>query len=236
MITTNGTYFGGAVIDSVVDVSISSGAHSSIRWSSVGKFNKDGYEDVLGGITTLAGGEAWIYLGGNPPDAIQDWHYYDYEVGDYGSRVGAADINGDGVDEAIVGDPGWWYNNPSFPPGRVYIYKNPYTAVEEEQNSLPHNFALYQNYPNPFNPTTIIPFSLKTQGSMFKGAIRTTLIIYNILGQKIKTLVDDERMPGSYQVQWDGKDDKGKEVSSGIYFYKLRAGNFSDTKKLLLIK
>lgn len=71
---------------------------------------------------------------------------------------------------------------------------------------------------------------------MFKEAIHTTLIIYNILGQKIKTLVDDERTPQNYKVIWDGKDDQGKEVTSGIYFYQLRAGDFSDSKKLLLIK
>ncbi len=71
---------------------------------------------------------------------------------------------------------------------------------------------------------------------MLKGSIRTTLIIYNILGKKIKTLVDDKRMPGSYRVQWDGKDDIGKEVTSGIYFYQVKAGELRDSKKLLLIK
>lgn len=234
LITVKGTYFGGTQIDSIVDVGIASGGPP--KCTAVGEFNKDIYQDVLGGITTVGGGEAWIYLGGNPPDNVQDWHHSDYEVGDYGQQVGAADINGDGVDEAIVGDPGWWYNNPSFPPGRVYVYKNPYTGVEEEESQLPHSFVLGQNYPNPFNPSTIIPFSLKVQGSMFKGPLRTTLKIYNVRGQLVRTLVDEEKTAEEYQVIWDGKDNSGKEVTSGVYFYQLKAGDFSDSKKLLLIK
>ena len=227
-----GTYFGGSVIDSIID----SPLRVTVNARVIGNFNKDIYDDLLWGSPSIGGADAYIYLAGDLLDTIVDWHYRDYEVGSYGAQVGAADINGDGVDEAIVGDPGWWYNNPAYPPGRVYIYKNPYTAVKDEEQLLPFTFTLGQNYPNPFNPTTIIPFSLKTQGSMFKGAVRTTLIIYNILGQKIKTLVDDEKMPGSYEVQWNGKDDKGKEVSSGIYFYRIQAGSFCKTAKMSLLK
>ena len=239
IITVEGTYFGGSTIDSLVDSPLCIRGQS---WA-IGNFNKDKYEDLLLGVPTLAGGEAWIYLGSNPLDTIQDWHYYDSEVGDYGSQVSVADINGDSVDEAIVGDPGWWYNNPSYPPGRVYVYKNPYTAVEDEENQLPHSFVLGQNYPNPFNSSTTIPFSLKAQGSMLKGSIPTTLKIYNIQGQLVRTLVDEEKLAGDYRIIWDGKDNSGKEVSSGIYFYQLsvRTDPFGtvelkDCKKLLLIK
>jgi len=62
------------------------------------------------------------------------------------------------------------------------------------------------------------------------------LIIYNILGQKARTLVDEPKRAGSYEVIWDGKDDQRKEVGSGIYFYQLRAGDFSETKKMLLLR
>jgi len=234
VITTNGTYFGGTVIDSTVDVGIASGVPP--KHTAVGEFNKDIYQDVLNGITTVGGGEAWIYLGGNPPDNVEDWRHSDYEVGDYGAQVGSADINGDGVDEAIVGDPGWWYNNPSFPPGRVYVYKNPYTAVEEEQDQLPHNFALYQNYPNPFNPSTTIPFQVGGGQGSAARPIHTTLAIYNILGQLVRTLVDEEKSSGDYHVVWDGKNDKGEVVGSGIYFYRIQAGSFTKTAKMSLLK
>ncbi|MDP3024026.1 MAG: FG-GAP-like repeat-containing protein [candidate division Zixibacteria bacterium] len=232
LITVEGTYFGGSTIDSLIDSPLCIRGQS---WA-IGNFNKDKYEDLLLGVPTLAGGEAWIYLGSNPLDTIQDWHYYDSEVGDYGSQVSVADINSDGVDEAIVGDPGWWYNNPSYPPGRVYIYKNPYTAVEEERNPIPSHFSLYQNYPNPFNSSTIISFSLKAQGLMLKGPIQTTLIIYNILGQLVRTLVDEEKQPGDYQVVWDGKNEQGEAVGSGIYFYRIQAGSFTKTAKMSLLK
>jgi hypothetical protein len=187
-------------------------------------------------VLPLWGGEAWIYLGGSPPDNVQDWHHSDYEVGDYGQQVGAADVNGDGVDEAIVGDPGWWWAHPDEPIGRVYIYDNPYTAVEEEQTLIPYSLSLRQNYPNPFNAITIIPFSLKAQGPMFNGPIHTTLILYNILGQKIRTLLDEEKLPGNYQVVWDGKNDQGEEVASGVYLYQLKAGTFTKTAKMSFLK
>jgi hypothetical protein len=232
VVTVRGTYFGGAVIDSLVDSPFHTMGSSWI----IGNFNKDKFEDLLWGTNTLAGGEAGIYLGGSPLDTIEDWHYYDGEVGDYGLQVGVSDINGDGVDEAIVGDPGWWYNNPSYPPGRVYVYKNPYTAVEEEENQLPHSFVLGQNYPNPFNSTTTMPYRVGSSQWSVIRPIKTSLKIYNVRGQLVRTLLDEEKQPGNYQVVWDGKDNFGKEVTSGIYFYQLKAGGFKDSKKLLLIK
>ena len=112
-----------------------------------------------------------------------------------------------------------------------------WTEVEEDQNAnLPNSFELYQNYPNPFNPTTTIPFSLKIQGSTFKGPIPTTLKIYNILGQLVKTVVNEEKLPGNYSVIWDGKDNSGKEVTSGIYFYQLKTKDYKDTKKMILLR
>ena len=224
------------MIDSVVDVGIISFGRSSIYWTTVGQFNKDRFKDLLLGNTSIVGGDVTIYLGDDPLDTIVDWHYRDYEVGDYGAQVGAADVNGDGVDEAIVGDPGWWYNNPSFPPGKVYIYKNPYTAVEEEQNSLPKNFALSQNYPNPFNSTTTVPFQVGSGQWSVVSPVHITLRIYNVRGQLVRTLVDEDKLSGSYKVVWDSRDNSGKEVTSGVYFYQLKAGNFKGSKKLLLIK
>ena len=110
-----------------------------------------------------------------------------------------------------------------------------YTEVEEEQMAgLPNYFELYQNYPNPFNPSTKIQFKV---GSLeFGEPIRTTLVIYNILGQKVRTLLDEERLPGSYQVIWDGKNDTGKEVTSGIYFYQLKTGDYTDCRKMVLLR
>ena len=111
------------------------------------------------------------------------------------------------------------------------------TDVKSNEESLvPSNFSLKQNYPNPFNPSTTLPFSLKVQGSTFKGPIHTTLKIYNILGQLVRTLVDEEKLPGRYEVVWDGKDDRGKEVTSGVYFYRLESSGSTETRKMILLR
>jgi flagellar hook assembly protein FlgD len=105
---------------------------------------------------------------------------------------------------------------------------------EPVQPNVPNSFELFQNYPNPFNPTTTIKF--KVWSLEFREPVHTTLKIYNIRGQLVRTLVDDERLPGYYQVFWDGKDNSGKEVSSGIYFYQLKTRDYSDTRKMILLR
>ncbi|MFQ6032962.1 MAG: T9SS type A sorting domain-containing protein, partial [Candidatus Zixiibacteriota bacterium] len=111
------------------------------------------------------------------------------------------------------------------------IYLSEYTDVEDisEEEDIPKKYALFQNYPNPFNPQTSIQFDLPKDTEV-------RLTIYNILGQKVKTLVDERLRAGHKQVLWDGKNEKGKEVSSGIYFYRIQAGDFSETKKMTIIK
>jgi hypothetical protein len=104
------------------------------------------------------------------------------------------------------------------------------TDVEEEQEiKLPNNFGLTQNYPNPFNGQTNIEFQLSNQSSV-------KLEIFNILGQRIKSLMNEEKSPGYYSISWDGKNDFGELVNSGIYFIKISADKFSDIKKMTLLK
>jgi hypothetical protein len=94
---------------------------------------------------------------------------------------------------------------------------------------LPTEFNLSQNYPNPFNPTTTISYALPTNSYV-------KLSIYNILGQKVKTLVDGEEQAGFKNVIWEGKNDRGEEVGSGIYFYRIQTGSFTKTAKMSLLK
>ncbi|MDH4222490.1 MAG: cohesin domain-containing protein [candidate division Zixibacteria bacterium] len=109
------------------------------------------------------------------------------------------------------------------------------TGVFDDENLiLPGHFNLGQNYPNPFNPATKIQF--RVESLEFGDHLHTTLVIYNILGQKIRTLVEEEMLPGSYQVMWEGKDDRGEGVPSGVYFYQLKSGNTSETRKMVLMK
>lgn len=107
--------------------------------------------------------------------------------------------------------------------------------VEGEGPSMPNAFELSQNYPNPFNPTTTIKFTLplpKDGGASLPASLR----IYNVLGELVRTLVDEPLSAGIHHKVWDGKDDQGNPVASGIYFYRLRAGDFQDTKKMVLLK
>jgi hypothetical protein len=115
------------------------------------------------------------------------------------------------------------------------------TAIVELNEEKIIGFSLKQNYPNPFNATTIIPFcvlSPQVNSSWFivHRPIPTTLKIYNIRGALVRTLVNDKKTSGEYKVIWDGKNEKREEVASGIYFYKLKAGDYSETKKMILLR
>lgn len=110
------------------------------------------------------------------------------------------------------------------------------TSVQNTPEQIPVTFKLGQNYPNPFNPLTTIPFTVIGSQFIVHRPGHTSLVIYNILGQKVRTLVDEEKSPGNYQVIWDGKDQRGNEVSSGIYFYQLKAGNYKETRKMSLLR
>jgi hypothetical protein len=103
------------------------------------------------------------------------------------------------------------------------------TGVDSKSKSLPGEFNLYQNYPNPFNPTTNIQYSLN-QSSQVR------LTIYNILGQKTKTLVDSFQIQGEHSIVWNGTDDSDNPVSSGVYFYRLDANSKTSQNKMILIR
>jgi len=99
---------------------------------------------------------------------------------------------------------------------------------------LPASYALLQNYPNPFNAGTVIRFNVP-QGD--GGLVNVKLTIFNVLGQSVRTLVDDEQYaPGSWERAWDGNGDNGNQVASGVYFYRIQAGTFADTRKMTLLK
>jgi hypothetical protein len=118
----------------------------------------------------------------------------------------------------------------------IYYFGPSPGFVSPDNPERPLNFQLKQNYPNPFNPNTTIPFTVYGSQFIVHSPIHTTLKIYNILGQLVRTLLDEEKISGDYQVIWDGKDQDGKEVKSGIYFYVLSCDKFKDSRKMLLIR
>jgi hypothetical protein len=104
------------------------------------------------------------------------------------------------------------------------------TAVDEgSADELPTDFALSQNYPNPFNPSTTIEFALPT-------ATQVQIWVYNVTGQRVRTLTNQLLPAGYHSIVWDGTNDGGHEVSSGVYFYRIEAGDFIQSKKMILMK
>ena len=100
----------------------------------------------------------------------------------------------------------------------------------DENLTIPTQFALHQNYPNPFNPSTQISFDIP------EGSELVSLNIYNILGKKVSTLLNNVVSPGKHKIEWNAKDNEGNPVASGIYFYELSSSSFTARKKMLLIR
>lgn len=129
------------------------------------------------------------------------------------------DVTGDPMPEVCISDR-----------DSLFVYTTPVTAVgDENQETSAVKFIVNQNYPNPFNTQTTIRYYL-SQSS------RVKLRIYNIKGQKVKTLVDNSRPAGYQSVTWDGSDKNGSEVASGVYFYRVKTDCSEETKKMVLLK
>ena len=105
-----------------------------------------------------------------------------------------------------------------------------FTGLNHNNSSVPSSYSLEQNYPNPFNPETKIKFDIPA-GSSYDGLQNVQLNIYDVLGRKVAEIVNEELKPGKYEYVWDASG-----VSSGIYYYKLNAGEFTNTKKMILVK
>ena len=106
----------------------------------------------------------------------------------------------------------------------TYMFRTITSTYVADLFTVPKSFELKQNYPNPFNPSTTIEYELPQTS-------RVKLTIYNVLGQKVATLVDAEQVPGNYRVKFNGQN-----LAAGIYFYRLQAGNFVQNRKMILIK
>jgi len=117
-----------------------------------------------------------------------------------------------------------------------YIFKEKKDQIQERSKSdTPLEFSLFQNYPNPFNNSTTIKYQIPHSG-MEGNKVRVRLEIYNILGQRIKELLNKNQLPGEYSITWDGKDDNGRQVTSGLYLYQLIAGDRKVLKKMIYLK
>ena len=207
----------------------------------------------LNGEPVEVGDKVTVY----DPDGIQCGGMYVHSEGWYGLLpVYRDDETTLDIDEgAEIGDPLTFFINGqmSYSTGgvepewigdgemvRIDLFVSYVSSELQHTRTLPDKYELAQNYPNPFNPTTHISFTLPHEARRTEDGerdpIHTTLKIYNLLGQVVRTLVDEVREPGYYSVSWDGRDQLGREVTSGVYFYRIEAGEFSETKRMLLVK
>ena len=104
-----------------------------------------------------------------------------------------------------------------------------YRPTKNISTEVPSSFSLEQNYPNPFNPTTTIRFGVPQEG-------KVKLVIYNVLGQKVKELVNESRSAGYHTMIWNGRSDNGHIVSSGVYLYRLETTQGTAVKKMMFVK
>jgi hypothetical protein len=134
-------------------------------------------------------------------------------------------------------EDGGWNRLESYPDGgricaqakTLGVFRLIYDPNAKPFTNLPKSYRLFQNYPNPFNPETQIKYDLPLSGNV-------TLSVYNVLGQKVRLLVDGMQDAGHRSVTWDGRDDDGREVASGIYFYKINAEDYQMIMKMVLLK
>ena len=111
----------------------------------------------------------------------------------------------------------------------IYGTQIPIQNIQKKGNEVPSKFSLLQNYPNPFNPNTVIRYSLLKNGHVL-------LKVYDVQGREISTLVNEYQKAGTYETQFPNNQYTNNQLPSGVYFYKLTAGEFVDTKQMMLIK
>ncbi len=232
-------YLGGSQMDTVADYNIPYGE----TIEGAGRVDKDGYDDIIigcSGIPTQVGSFR-IFLGGRWIDTSPIFSYIGDDFGAFGRTVSTAgDVNGDGVDDVIVGEPMWPYWKERYI-GRAHIFvgDSSYNWVRPGggEENLPRGFRLEQNYPNPFNATTTLRYALPAVSHQ-QSAV--SLKIYNLLGKEVRTLVSKRQRGGYYRVSWDERDGKGEKVGSGIYFYRLEVKGdrfkVTRTRKMLLLR
>jgi len=212
-------------IGSETGIYITENSDPEIRWNQL--LNHDAYA-------------VYISSGCNPNlgTSAQDRGYNSFVKID-GIDPSYRDIYSANLIQQILAQGNWWGEDP---PDENQIegdidYSNwlgssPFAGqprLASDNPNIPRSYALRQNYPNPFNSTTIIEYDLPKTSNV-------NISVYNILGQRVKSLVNKTMEPGSYRLMWDGRNNNGKQISSGVYFYLFKANEYQSIKKLTILK
>jgi len=224
---------------------------------SVGGFQLDLLTDGIVTVTSADGGDAsaaWA-ISTNPTGTILGFsfsgttmdpgsgHFLDvtgtYDPSNAGMDVsisaledcvtnGASSCNDDGDTRMVMSSAAGTALESSFSTGCWTVGSSNMCGTLDNEHSV-YSFGLSKNYPNPFNPTTTIGYDVASAGEV-------SIVIYDMMGREVKTLVSNHTNPGSYSAVWNAKNDQGLEVSAGMYVYKMIAGDFVQVNKMLLVK
>jgi len=222
-------YFGGPLIDSLPDLTID---YTYTVAGPAYDINGDSVNDILVArpLSIAGAGSIAVFYGGPTLSSQPDLEVFGGELPGlqfyFGTDItGIGDFNNDGKSD-------YAFSSVDLQTGVVYIASGTSTPVDVEDITavnLPVQFHLNQNYPNPFNSGTNITFDLVEGGTV-------SLLVINLLGKTVRTLVNERLSPGSYRLEWDGLDDQNSEVASGIYFYTISQNQQSETRKMILLK
>ena len=200
---------------------VSLGTNSALKFFAKSHTNAYGLERFRVGVSTLPAivVQGFTYINdGEYVEAPTDWHEYVYDLAAYDGQMVYIGIR-------CVSDDALAFYVDDFT-----LHSDGGSVVDADDPVIPALVTeLKGNYPNPFNPQTTISFSLKDN-------IPVSLEIYNLKGQKVKTLVNESKAPGHYQIVWKGLDSNNQPVASGVYFFKMNAGKYSSTRKMILMK
>lgn len=179
--------------------------------------------------------------GDNSVHAVPVW-FYDEELGWWSIDPKRVSHTGNTSTDTLRAENNWWgssgpqskwftslvdYNpNLTTDPGLGKIAPG---ALVSESHALPRDFTLGQNYPNPFNGTTVIEYEIHVAG-------KVRLSIFNVLGQLVRSLVDESQDAGRHRAEWNGRDERGRELASGVYFYRMQSERQVNSKKMVLLK
>ena len=222
-------------IDSTGDKWVGVGWGEPFSWAGLMKYDDESFtfyddpEVLSNGVRCIAIDEfdnKWIGTDGGGLVKCDGTNWTVYDTSNSGLPT-------DGVECLAIDESGnKWIGTVN---GLAVFNEGGIVSVEEktkESNRIPTNYLLNQNYPNPFNPVTIIEYSIPSEvrGQRSEGT-NVTLKIYDILGREIATLVNEKQTHGNYEVSWDASNNP-----SGIYFYRLTSGDFTESRKMMLLK
>lgn len=185
-------------------------------------YNSDGNNDLIIGTNTWPDAKVVVY------DIVNNQILFEFDPTESSAFFKyLIDIDGDGILEIIFGGKDDFNGDIS----KTYIYSTgvSVTSVSEDKIERPNTFKLSQNFPNPFNPSTTIRYSISTPGNI-------SIKVYDLSGQLVKTIDNEHSIPGEYEIIWDGSNNFGERVASGVYFYQLKTGSLLETKKMMLLK